>query len=795
MSRRLDIEAALNPEQRAAVAHGDGPQLVLAGAGSGKTRVITWRLAWLVRECGVDPGDLAAITFTNKAAQEMAGRVEELLEVYPLPTFVGTFHRFALRLLRRWGDRVGLARGFSICDQKDQIRLVKKAMQTEELDERALAPQAVLSAISSAKNRLLTPEEYERDADDFFRRRVARVYRHYRDLLREAEGVDFDDMLMLAVQLLREDTGLRERVRSRVRYLMADEFQDTNHAQLQLILELVGPDGNLTAVGDEDQAIYRWRGAEIDNILEFEKTFPGATVRRLERNYRSTANILDAAGEMVAHNERRRGKRLWTEGGDGRRITLYRARDEHDEARWIVDALVQDRDRTPLGDCAVLVRTHAQTRVLEEELLKRDLPYELVGGVRFYERAEIKDVLSYLRLLRNPRDLLALDRILNQPPRGIGDVTRSWLEERARQHGGRLWDVLVADDVDELKPRAARAVRSFRDLIVRLSEEAEQLPLPALVEHVLEETAYLSLFDRSDPDGQARLENLQELLSAAQDFTESEAYRGAEDVLEAFLDRVALQGDIDDAQLERGVGLMTLHSAKGLEFPTVVVAGLEDGSLPHFNSQGSREDLEEERRLLYVGMTRAETRLLLTTAVRRRVAGVYQDREPSPFLGEVPDRLIDEESSPSLFDVPGRRSFGRGRSASPSRWRGGGQAPADQDAVLSFFGRAPKPEESASDAAPETATVAARPPRPDRPLPPPHSSRPSTSRPSRPAGPRRGSPPSGDFRRGTNVRHQSLGQGTVLAVEGSGDDLRLTVYFPSHGRRKLVARYARLEIV
>lgn len=763
--RQLDVEAALNAEQLAAVIHGEGPQLVLAGAGTGKTRVITWRLAWLAIEQGVEIRDLAAITFTNKAAREMSDRVEELLAVYPLPSFVGTFHRFSLSMLRRWGERVGLPRGFSICDSNDQIRLVRKAMKAEDLDDRSLAPRAVLSAISTAKNRLVEPEVYERRADDFFRRRVARVYRRYQELLAEAGGIDFDDMIALGVRLLREDEQVRERVRSRIAYLMVDEFQDTNHAQLALVHELVGSDGNLTAVGDEDQSIYRWRGAEIDNILEFERSFPDAAVRRLERNYRSTRTILEAAGSVVENNRRRRGKRLWTEDGPGEKILLYRGRDEHDEARWILDALQQDEDRTALADCAILVRTHAQTRVLEEELLRRDLPYELVGGVRFYERAEIKDVLSYLRLLRHPGDLLSLDRILNQPPRGIGDVTRGRLEELAAERETGLWNVIESGAYGDLGSRASRAVGRFRDLMEKLREEATALPLPALLRHVLETTGYTDLFDRDDPEGLARLENLEELLSAAQDFTESEGYRGEEDVLEAFLDRVALQGDIDDASLDRGTALMTLHSAKGLEFPTVVVAGLEDGLLPHFNSQHTEDDLEEERRLLYVGMTRAQRRLLLTTCSRRRVAGVYQNRDPSPFLDELPRELLGEERSPSLFAAE----------------------PAHAETIRSFFGNS-APSRSGKPSAPTP-----RPPRtPATPSPRRSSARRPGSGSPDPAEDDRAQPD--DLRRGVSVRHQSLGEGTILATEGSGDDLRLTVYFPAHGRRKLVARYARLDL-
>ncbi|NJL27956.1 MAG: UvrD-helicase domain-containing protein [Thermoanaerobaculia bacterium] len=612
----IDFERALNPEQFQAATHGPGPQLVLAGAGSGKTRVITYRIGWLVQGRGIDPSRIVAVTFTNKAAQEMRERAEALLRLYPLPTFVGTFHRYALRLLRAYGDRVGLTRDFAIFDSADQKSLVKKALAAEKLDPTAFQPQAVLAAISAAKNRLLTPAEYEREADDFFRARVARVYRRYQTLLRENGGVDFDDMISLAVLLLRGDDDLRARLRQRTEYLMVDEFQDTNHAQLSLVKVLCGPDGNLTAVGDEDQGIYRWRGAELDNILRFERHFPGAVERKLERNYRSTQNILDASGELVAHNQGRRGKRLWTDAGSGEPVVLYRARDEQDEASWVLGTLSRLEPDFKISEMAVLVRTNAQTRAFEEELLRRRMPYSLVGGVRFYERAEVKDVLAYLRLVRNPRDAFSFARVLNRPARGIGKTTQEQLERRAEELGKTVWDVLVEDRLEGFPKRGAQALEKFRDLVAGLRGEAEQLPLPAFLRRVLEATAYPESL-QGDPEGEARLENVRELVSAAQEFTERSAFRSdTEDLLTAFLDHVSLVNDVDSWSTERGVALMTLHSAKGLEFGAVVVAGLEEGLLPHFNAARSEEDLEEERRLLYVGMTRAEKRLFLTTCRR-----------------------------------------------------------------------------------------------------------------------------------------------------------------------------------
>ena len=724
----MELERDLNEQQRAAVCHGEGPQLVLAGAGSGKTRVITYRVAWLARELGVDPATIVAVTFTNKAAAEMRSRVEQYLSIYPLPTFVGTFHRFSLNLLRRYGQRLGLAPGFLIFDRDDQISLVKKALKEEGLSDTSYPPRSVLAAIGSAKNRLLGPEEYAAAAQSFYEQKVALLYKAYQGMLQRAEGVDFDDMLRLAVRLLTDFPEVRERLRDRIHYLLVDEFQDTNHAQMRLVLEIIGADGNLTAVGDEDQGIYRWRGADLDNVLEFERYFPGAEVRKLERNYRSTQNILSAAGTLVENNERRRGKKLWTDGGAGEPIELYRARDEQDEARWIAETLSSLREELGWQEMAVLVRTNAQTRALEERFMQERIPYDLVGGVRFYERAEIKDLIAYLRVIRNPRDDFSLQRILNQPPRGIGKATRQLLEQQAADNQQPLWDALLHLEPARFPARGGKALLAFRDLIAELHECSEELPLPALVDRLLKSTDYLSIYQKEDAEAQAKLENVREFVTAIQEFVESVAVGDETDQLTAFLDHASLVADIDEWRDDRGVSFMTLHSAKGLEFAAVVVGGLEDGLLPHFNSQGGLEDLEEERRLLYVGMTRARRRLFLTHCRRRRIAGRYQDREPSAFLEELPEETLEVSESPQLF--------------SDHRTQG----------VYRFFGYgdgAPKPQDT-----PDSGPGAIR---------------------------------------GRRVRHATLGDGVVLATEGTGDERKLTVYFDRVGKRKLIARYAALE--
>ena len=776
----LDLARDLNPDQIAAVTHGEGPQLVLAGAGSGKTRVITYRIAWLAEQ-GVDPSRIVAVTFTNKAAAEMRERVEELLAIHPLPASVGTFHRYALVLLRRWGERVGLRRDFAVLDTADQLSLVKQALAAEGLSEKAFTPRSVAAEISSAKNRLLDPAAYEAQAENFFERKVAALYRRYQGLLGQASGVDFDDMIALSVKLLSREEEVRSRARFRASYLLVDEYQDTNHAQLRLIQELAGAGGNLTAVGDEDQGIYRWRGADLDNILRFEESFPGAVVRKLEQNYRSTQTILDASGALVAHNVNRRGKRLWTESGPGAKIELFRAGDEVEEAHWIADTLQGLRRNYRLSDLAVLVRTNAQTRAIEDELLRRELPYILVGGVRFYDRAEIKDLVAYLRVLRNPRENLSLSRIFNQPPRGIGKATIELLQGQAAELGQPLWDVLYLDELGGLPARSATALRRFRDLIVSLQKDAQELPLPALLDRLLEATGYCDLYRKDDPEGLAKLENIREFLSAAQEFTEANTYGGEEDLMTAFLDHVSLVNDVDALRPEKGISLMTLHSAKGLEFRAVVVAGLEDGLLPHFNAQGAREDVEEERRLLYVGMTRAREKLHLTTCRRRRIAGRFQDQIESPFLGEVPAELLQVSQSPTFYgwERPDRQT---------------------QD-IYSFFGRegaAAQPEPVMSPR-PTGAAVYS-------PVSPAGTSG-TFPAPQRPQGAPGGAPggrtvvrepeemPRRPVKRGSRVRHPTLGQGVVLELEGQGDDAKVTVFFERAGKRKLVARYANLEML
>ena len=773
----VDFRSHLNEEQFAAVTHEGGPQLVIAGAGSGKTRVITYRIAWLIAEREVEPWRIAAVTFTNKAADEMRERVLDLIGG-DASVFVGTFHRFCVRLLRRYADRVGLQSDFAIVDAPDQLRLIKMALQAEDLDEQTFQPRAVQGRISAAKNRLLTPAAFEREAEDFFDRHVAAVYRRYQAELRRAGGVDFDDLIALAVRLLRDEADIGDRVRGRFRHLLVDEFQDTNAAQLELIRRLVqGPDGSvsgLTAVGDEDQSIYGWRGAEIDNLLRFERHFPGAQVRKLERNYRSTQNILDASGAVIARNEERRGKTLWTDRGAGDPLQLFFAADHEDEARWVgrqVEAL--RGDGYEFGDMAVLVRTNAQTRAIEDRMLRSEIPYCLVAGIRFYERAEVKDLAAYLRVISNPRDNLSLRRILNQPRRGIGRRTEEFLLARAAKMGHSLWDAIRLDPLQELPARNRRAVDGFRGLIEALRKEAERQPLAELVRGTIVAAGFEHLYGKGDEDGRERLDNLGELVSSARDFQTLHGFGdlpariptaaaptlddalgpGADDTdvepptspLVSFLDYVSLVSDTDGLNAELGVAVMTLHSAKGLEYEAVFVTGLEDGLLPHFHAGGGARDIEEERRLFYVGMTRAERRLFLSGCRRRMVAGTFQDQQPSPFLIDVPEELMETSQSPEIYAGP--RTAG----------------------VRSFFG------------ADRSVEVPYRPPAPAS------GRRPPAGGPFKPA--------AGGLRPGAYVRHATLGKGVVLHLDGQGENAKLTVFFDKAGKRKLVRRYAPLEVL
>ncbi len=621
--------APLNPQQREAVGAITGPVLILAGAGSGKTRVITHRIAHLVLDHGVDSARILAVTFTNKAAEEMRSRAAALLGARPLHAWMSTFHAFCVRLLRREAAAAGLPPGFLIYDEDDQLAAVREALRSLDLSEKLHPPRRMLSRISARKNAA------RRDEDDGSGL-VDRLMERYRETLRAAGALDFDDLLLRAVDLLDRSEGVRARWRERFPYLLVDEYQDTNRAQYELVRLLAGEGGNLTVVGDEDQSIYSWRGADISNILDFEHDFPGARVFRLEENYRSSQRILDVAAALVSRNVRRKGKALRASRGAGEPVRLHEAMDEFQEASWVTERIAALRAK---GRVAVLFRMNAQSRLFEEGLLRLRLPYLVVGGVGFYERKEVKDLLAYLRLAHNPRDAVAFRRVVNVPPRGLGAKALEGIEAAAAARGESPWEAtLRLVDEAALPSRALVPLRQFRETVETLREEAATRGLRSLMERALELSGYGAALAREDSgESQERLENLAELLAAAADYE----VRDEQPSLAGFLDRAALLSETDRLRDDVPVLLMTLHAAKGLEFESVFLVGLEEGLLPHSRSLGGEDALEEERRLCYVGMTRAMERLHFSWARSRQVFGQRRLTEPSRFLSEIPVETLE----------------------------------------------------------------------------------------------------------------------------------------------------------
>jgi len=637
----LDREALLvdlNPPQREAVTAGDGPLLVLAGAGSGKTRVIAHRIAWLLGVRGVPPKHVLAVTFTNKAAGEMARRVEELL----LPAGIGapviaTFHAACVRILRAHIRHIGYPPHFTIYDEDDRLSLVKECMRELDLTDRTWTPASLVHRISAAKNQMVSVGDVEHAARSPREERIAQLYRRYQERLTAAAAVDFDDLLLLTVRLFDEAPEVLRWYRGLFTHVLVDEYQDTNRAQYRIIRQLTAEHGNIYCVGDPDQSVYRWRGADIRNILDFETDFPGTRVIRLEQNYRSTKRILAIAAAVIAHNVSRKDKALWTENAEGERAQVYRAWDEHEEANFVAQGILSARTSgTPWDDIAVFYRTNAQSRVLEDALRRGGVPYVIVGSVRFYERKEIKDALAYLRLVVNPADAVAFRRAIQAPGRGIGRATLVRLDELATREGRSLFAVAAAPPADVTgKPR--RALEEFTALVATLARKRAGTPLPAFIDEVLNASGYREdLRQERSSEAEARLENLEELIAAAEDYAGSQASPS----LEGFLDGVALVSDVDELPAgTRGVTLMTLHSAKGLEFPVVFLTGMEEGVFPHARSMASTDEVEEERRLCYVGVTRAKDRLAISYALHRRMHG-YGLGEPSRFLLEMPEEHL-----------------------------------------------------------------------------------------------------------------------------------------------------------
>jgi DNA helicase-2/ATP-dependent DNA helicase PcrA len=759
----MDFLAKLNPEQRDAVLHRDGPLLILAGAGSGKTRVITFRIAHLIGDGHAEPDQVLAVTFTNKAAQEMRERVEGLIGDAAQGVWLSTFHSLCARLLRREAPKIGLSRDFVIYDSSDQVAVVKQAEKELGIDDKFVPPRMALSRISHAKNRMEGPAAL-RGTYDVRGESVAKIYEKYILALKDANALDFDDLLLKTVELFETSEQVRGFYSHKFRYVMVDEYQDTNRPQYLLIRRLAEAHRNLAVVGDPDQSIYKWRGADLKNILDFEHDFPESRIVRLEQNYRSTQVILDAASAVISQNRNRKDKRLWTDRTGGTKIVYFRGNDELEEADFITRSLKTHRSENVNGLSAVLYRTNAQSRAIEDSLMREGMPYKIIGGVRFYERKEIKDALAYLKLIINPHDDVSLRRVINVPARGVGKGVMDSLQAidpeaviadappllaaglQEVSSARSLWaKAMYAIDEGKLTSRALTSLRTFRDLIVNLADAARQDTVSIAIGKMLDQTGYLqALREENSEDANDRIENLMELVSAARDYESHDP----EASIGGFVDRLSLLSETDEesGNKEARVWLMTMHAAKGLEFPLVIIAGMEEGLFPHSRSGEDEDELEEERRLCYVGITRAEQKLMLTSAARRRVFGEYQGTEPSRFLDEIPADLV-ERMTPT-FSAPYQGAFGHQhyefRTNPYGRGGRGGSGRTREDSPAYAY-----------EAEDQSAAGVVRP--------------------------------------GMRVRHAQFGVGNVLAVEEHSDDLKITVRFNSVGVKKLLAKFAKLE--
>lgn len=726
----------LNDRQCEAVKHTEGPLLITAGAGSGKTKVLTCRIAHLL-ELGVAPYRILAITFTNKAAKEMKERVTNLVGAQADSIWLSTFHSFCAKLLRFEVDGFhGYTRNFTIYDSSDQLVLVKDCLKKLNLDDKQFMPRSVLGTISSAKNVLMDAKAFAAKASDFYEQKVADVYALYQEKLRENNAVDFDDLLFLAVRLLQEKEDVREKYQSRFQYILVDEYQDTNHAQYALTKILAARWRNICVVGDADQSIYAWRGADIRNIIDFTRDYPDAASIKLEQNYRSTKTILHAANAVIDNNESRPKKTLWTENPAGNKIIHYQAQTEHDEADYIAGVIYNRHEisHEPYGDMAILFRTNAQSRVLEEKLMRYAIPYTMIGGTKFYDRKEIKDVLAYLRLLYNPEDSLSLTRIINVPKRNIGATTMEHVAAYAEEQGISLFEALSSTDEIPVTKRARTSLENFAAMIFDLLNDIEGKDVLSLIETVIKQTGYGDMLDKEaehDPQGESRKENVGEFLSVAKDYMDSNPDGNLQD----FLENVALVSDVDDFESsDSKVTLMTLHAAKGLEFPVVFLTGLDEGLFPHSRTLLDPAQVEEERRLAYVGITRAERQLYVTNAITRTMYGRISAYMPSRFLAEIPPQLMEDYHRKSA--MPQSRT-----TAVPGKQR------------VSIL----------------TKPVASS-------LPKKHAV-------------------IDTFAKGDKVRHKIWGIGTVLDVIGEGPNMQMKIQFPTKGVRQVVVKYAPLEKV
>lgn len=747
----MAVYDTLNKPQKEAVFHTEGPLLILAGAGSGKTRVLTHRIAYLIEEKGVNPWNILAITFTNKAAEEMRQRVDSLVGIGAESIWVSTFHSMCVRILRRYIDRLGYDNRFTIYDTDDQKTLMKEVCRKTDIDTKRFKERMLLSVISSAKNEMILPEEFELNAGgDFVQLKIAKVYKEYEAQMRANNALDFDDLLVKTVQLLETQPDVRENYQERFRYIMVDEYQDTNTVQFRLVSLLAGKYRNLCVVGDDDQSIYKFRGANIRNILDFEKEFSDAKVIKLEQNYRSVGNVLEVANSVIRNNKGRKEKTLWTDNEKGEKIRLRQFDTAYDEAQFIAEDI---KDETAQGanysDHAVLYRTNAQSRLLEEKFVAMNIPYKIVGGINFYSRREIKDVLSYLKTIDNGKDDLAVRRIINVPKRGIGLTTINRIQESAAARGIGFYDALSAPDLIPGIGRSASKLDSFAALIEYFKGRSEESGVTDLLTEVIEKTGYTESLEADDPEElEARVQNIDELVSKAAVYEESCSDRGERPTLSGFLEEVALVADIDSVAEDRDyVILMTLHSAKGLEFPHVYLAGMEDGLFPSYMSISGDdpEELEEERRLCYVGVTRAEEKLTLTCARMRLVRGERQYNSMSRFIKEMPSALIDT----------GKREGGFSQNVSLGEKR-------TYSSEVSGYKRSAYAQKPAFAAIQKGSGLMAK------------------------------KSEGLSYGVGDRVRHVKFGDGTVTEIKDGGRDYEVTVQFDTAGVRKMFALFAKL---
>lgn len=742
MSSKAELLNGMNPRQKEAVLHTDGPLLLMAGAGSGKTRVLTHRIAYLIEEKEVNPWNILAITFTNKAAKEMKERVNAILASGGEDVWVSTFHSMCVRILRRDVDFIGYNRNFTIIDSSEQLTLMKRILKELNIDPKKYDPRSILGTISQAKNSLQTPQDFAKMQGSYYEEIVAKCYAAYQKELQYNQCMDFDDLIMNTIRLFEEHPDSLTYYQNKFHYIHVDEYQDTNHAQYTLVNLLAGRFRNLCVVGDADQSIYGWRGADMQNILDFEKDYPDAAVILLEQNYRSTKNILSAANQVIENNSNRKPKNLWTENKEGNKITYYRADNERDETRFIVDRMQEEirSNHRNYGDFAILYRTNAQSRVMEETLLKANIPYKMVGGHKFYDRKEIKDILAYLNVLANPQDSISFERIVNSPKRGIGPGSIEKLRSFASLHEWPLLEAAQNVDLANIGGKAGQQLGAFGEMIQEVTQMIPYLTVTELTKEVLDRSGYLEdLKIQNTLEAQARIENLEEFLTVTQEFDKQFEQQNEEDAdapeekLTVFLNDLALVSDIDNLEEDASqVTLMTLHAAKGLEFPVVFLIGLEEGVFPLSRALMEESELEEERRLAYVGITRAEEALYLTNAFSRTLYGRTQYNRPSRFVEEIDQELLEIE----------------------------GMRPTPKKTPV--FAK----KTAYSYKQPETAVVSSK---------------------SATGGEKN------SWKPGDKVKHKKWGLGTVVRVSGTSKDLELDVAFPSQGVKRLLAAFAPIE--